>query len=103
LFTPLNVKVPLPVLVKLPVVEALAPLIVSVAKELLTSIVDVLPPASVKDRLMETDVAPEYCKVPPSSTKFAAPLSDAPMLLLALPPAKLVTLKVPALIFVVPE
>ena len=94
LLAPLNISVPLPVLVKLPAVDALAPLMVSTAAAVVTSKVDVFPSVSVKALFVDV-VPPVYCKVPPSNTTFEAPLPEAPMLLFAVPFAKLLTLNVP--------
>ena len=55
----------------------------------------------VKLRSMET-LAPVYCSVPPPSTRLAAALVDAPILLLEPPLARVPTLKVPALMVVAP-
>ena len=98
---PDKVKVPAPVLVSAPVVLVLAPEIVKVVPDAVTSIVLVVPAVKVKARSVEA-VAPVYFKVPPPSTKLAASLADAPMLLLDKPLAIDEILKVPPLIVVTP-
>lgn len=95
---PDKIKLPLPALIKAPVVLVLAPEIV---KSLVVSIVLVVPVVKVKLRFVDV-VAPVYCKVPPPNTKFTAALDEAPILLLTAPLANVVATSVPALIVVAP-
>ena len=62
-----------------------------------------LPPllVMVNNRSVLT-AAPVYLRVPPSNTRLAATLLDAPMLLFAAPLAKLDTDKIPPEIVVAP-
>ena len=103
LLAPLNISVPLPDLVRLPVVEALAPLMVSTEDALVTSIVDMVPGISVKALLVDAVVpVAVYCKVPPFKTKLPASAEACPRFP-ATPPALIVaTLSVPAVRVVTP-
>ena len=92
---------PLPAFVNPPVVAALAPLIVRFVAPVVTSIELVVPAVSVYARFVAT-VPPVYCSVPPPSTRFAATLVDAPILLAAPPLASVFALNTPALIVVAP-
>ena len=100
----LSVAAPVPVKVsvgELAAVVAIVPALLKVnAPVPEASIVPLLLPM-VNNRSVDTS-PPVYFNVPPLITKLAASLVDAPMLLLDKPLAKVDTLKVPALIVVIP-
>ena len=92
---------PVPTLVNAPVVAVEAPDMVNVDAVVLTSIVDVVPAISVKFLLVDA-VTPVYLRVPPSKTKLAASLGDAPILLFDPPFASVETDKIPPETLVTP-
>ena len=90
-----------PDFVHAPDVAAAAPEIVNVLAATVTSIVPVLPLLIVKFRSVLA-LAPVYCRLPPSNTKLAASLVDAPRVLAAPPTAMLLMLSTPPLMVVAP-
>ena len=103
----IGVSIAEPVPVKVSVGELVS--VVAIVPALLKVNAPLLPEASIVPLLVpmvnnrSVDItAPVYCNVPPLITKLAASLVDAPMLLLDPPLAKVDTLKVPALIVVIP-
>ena len=64
----------------------------------------IAPPLAVTVKLRSVDApTPVYCKVPPSSTRFAAMLVEAPMALVRPPFSISATLSTPPEIFKTPE
>ncbi len=92
---------PLPILVRAPVVTVLAPLIVRLAAASVTLTEPVVPALKMKFRSVDA-VPPVYCSVPAPSTRLAARFVDWPMLLATPPLAKEFALNTPALIVVAP-
>src|SRR5438067_1188973 len=98
---PVRVRVPAPILLNAPAVVADAPLNVRLVPAVATSIVPVVASVSVNARF-ELIVVPVYCSVPPLSTRLLGALVDCPTPLAVPPSARIATLKLPALMVVLP-